>query len=428
MTLGARVAVLVRPRRVFHGWWMALSGMAIMVYTTGISFHGFSAMFDPIVKEMGWSRAQVAIGPSLQSLESGVFSPVVGFLADRLGPRSVMIGGFILGGIGFIFLGQVHALWQFYAAFVLLGMGMGAASYIVVVTAVSQWFIRKRGKALGIALLGPGLAGVVTFAFVGLIAEVGWRQAAVVAGLGLWIIGIPLALVMRRRPEEYNLQPDGDPAPSAEGAAQGVATAAAPREGSFAVREALHTRTYWLYVAALGLQQIAITGLVVHHIPALKSYGLSLQMAGLMVLVFTVASLPARYFSGALADRFDKRAVFAGALALQLAGGLFFVIVSNVWMALLFEVVYGSGWGASNPARLSLQADYWGRNIFGSLMGLQMGAAAIGGLAAPVFIGWMFDVTGSYRLAFLAVGVPLSLAVLLVLGMKRPPVRSASTG
>ena len=192
------------------------------------------------------------------------------------------------------------------------------------------------------------------------------------------------------------------------------------------MRGVLLSRPYLLYVGALSMQQVAITAMVVHHIPALVSYGFREEIAGLMVVVFTVASIPMRFFSGALADRFDKRLVVAAMLSLQLAGGVLFLFVANIWVALVFEIVYGSGWGGSNAARLSLQGDYWGRGIFGSLMGLQVGAGAIGGLLSPVLVGWIADDYG-YRIAFVTVVIPLALAVLMVLAMTRPRSGDAPT-
>ena len=102
-----------------------------------------------------------------------------------------------------------------------------------------------------------------------------------------------------------------------------------------------------------------------------------------------------------------------------MVGGVLFIFIANIWVAILFEVIYGTGWGGSNAARLSLQGDYWGRGIFGSLMGLQVGAGAIGGLLSPVLVGWLADMY-DYRIAFTTVVIPLALAVIMVLLMTKP--------
>jgi MFS family permease len=402
---------------------MVLSGMYLMFYTTGVSFFGFSAFFDAIRLDLGWSRAQVSLGPSIQAAQTGILGPTIGYLTDRLGPRIVTSSALFLGGLGFIVLGLVESQWHYYVAFILIGSGMGATAYVVVATAISNWFIRNRGKALGLTFMGPGFAGLITALLFILIDAYGWRPVAIGTGIGTWVTGIPLALVLRRRPEEYGLRPDGDSVPDEDSdtAASEGEGATSPVEASFTVREVLRSRSYWFYVVALGAQQVAITAMVVHHIPALVSFGLSMPMAGLMVVVFTVASLPMRFFSGYLADRYNPRLVLVSMLGFQLVGGIIFLMVTNVWVAVLFEVIYGTGWGGSNAARLSLQAEYWGRSIFGSLMGLQVGVGALGGLFAPVFVGWVADVS-DYRWAFLTVVVPLVVATTMVLFMRRPAI------
>lgn len=406
-----------RRPRLFYGWWMALSGLYLMFYTTGVSFFGFSAFFDSIRLDLNWTREQVSRGPAMMAVFTAILSPTIGALTDRFGPRLVTAAAMFSGGAGFIVLSRVEHAWHYYVAFILIGSGMGATSYVMVATAVSNWFLRNRGKALGLTFMGPGFAGIITALLVVLIREYGWRDAALFTGIGTWITCIPLAMVLRRRPEHYGLRMDGDP-PEADSAEPGQAgETAEPSPG--AVRSILLSRSYLLYVAALSMQQVAITAMVVHHIPALVSYGFSMETAGAMVVVFTVASIPMRFFSGALADRFDKRLVVATMLSFQLAGGILFVFIANIWVAIIFEVIYGTGWGGSNAARLSLQGDYWGRGIFGSLMGLQVGAGAIGGLISPVVVGWLAD-TYDYRIAFMTVVIPLALAVIMVLLMTRP--------
>ncbi len=415
-----------RRPRLFYGWWMALSGLYLMFYTTGVSFFGFSAFFDSIRLDLNWTREQVSRGPAMMAVFTAILSPTIGALTDRFGPRFVTAVAMFSGGAGFIVLSRVEHAWQYYVAFILIGSGMGATSYVMVATAVSNWFLRNRGKALGLTFMGPGFAGIITALLVVLIREYGWRDAALFTGIGTWVTCIPLAMVLRRRPEHYGLRMDGDP-PEPDGADSGQAgdlIDAEPSPG--AVRSILLSRSYLLYVGALSMQQVAITAMVVHHIPALVSYGFSMETAGAMVVVFTVASIPMRFFSGALADRFNKKLVVATMLSFQLAGGILFIFIANIWVAIIFEVIYGTGWGGSNAARLSLQGDYWGRGIFGSLMGLQVGAGAIGGLVSPVLVGWLADIY-DYRIAFMTVVIPLALAVIMVLLMTRPQRGAADT-
>jgi MFS family permease len=129
-----------------------------------------------------------------------------------------------------------------------------------------------------------------------------------------------------------------------------------------------------------------------------------------------------RFYAGYLADKYDSRIVTTSMLGFQLIGAILFVAIYNIWVAIIFEIIYGIGWGGSNPARLSLQGRYWGRSIFGSLMGIQIGIGALGGFIAPIFVGWVADMT-DYRLAFIFLVIPLVLSVLMIYSM-RPPMIS----
>ena len=408
----------LRRPRVYYGWWVALSGTGLMLYTTGVSFFGFSSFFDAIKTDLSWTRAQVSLGPAIQAVQTGILGPVAGFFADRIGPRIVTVAAMFVGGLGFMVLAAVQETWHFYLAFVLLGT-MGGVALVLVSTAISNWFIRKRGQALGLAFVGPGFGGILTVLLVALIEAYGWRTTAVVTGLGTWAVGIPLAMLLRRRPEDHGMLPDGDAAPAQDGTSPAAGAPTASDDAVFTARQVLHTRSYWIYVTAISGQQLAITAFVVHHIPALVSFGFSFRAAGLLVLVFTLASIPMRFMGGYLADRFDRRFIVSAMLGSQLAGAILFIFVNGWVTAIVFEVIYGAGWGGSNPARLSLQAEYWGRNIFGSLMGLQVATGAAASLTGPVLVGYLAD-TESYRIAFLAPIPALALATALVLLMRRP--------
>ncbi len=165
---------------------------------------------------------------------------------------------------------------------------------------------------------------------------------------------------------------------------------------------------------------MGFSALVVYQIPALKTFGLSASAAGFAVLAWTLGGIPGRLGAGYLADIIDKRFVLAGAFALQLAGVFLFLTISSFPQAVLYGLVHGSGWGATTPSRLALQGEYWGRSVFGRLMGLQMGASAIGGIASPIIVGLMFDRSGDYHLPLLIFLMPLAACVVLTLALKRP--------
>lgn len=408
------------PTRIFYGWWMVLAGMLLMFYTTGISFFGFSAFFDAIRVNLKWTRAEVAMGPSVQALQTALMAPFAGYLVDKFGPRIVTSIAMFIGGLGFVVLSKVTTPLHYYLAFILIGTGMGATAYVLVATAISNWFVKRRGKAMGITFMGPGFGGILVTLIVFFIEVYGWRDVANFIGFATWGFAIPLALIFRSAPEKYGQEPDGS------NVSLDKTTLLEEKDPEFSFKDVLFHKSYWLYLGALAFQQMAISAMVVHHIPALVSFGITNQLAGVMVLIFTVASLPMRFYSGYLADKYDSRIVTASMLGFQLAGAILFVVIYNIWTAIIFEIIYGIGWGGSNAARLSLQGKYWGRSIFGSLMGIQVGIGALGGFMAPIFVGWVTDIA-DYRLAFSFLVIPLAFSVLMIYSMRPPIIKKYRT-
>lgn len=415
---------ILNPRRVFYGWWIVLSGFLLMLFSTGVGFYGFAAFVGPIADSVArGSREAIGLAISIQRAESGVLGPIVGFMVDRIGPRFVLIVGFSIGGLGFIFVSQAQTLWQFYAAYFFLALGLGAGSFLVVSTAVTNWFDRMRGRALGFLFLGPGFAGILVVIIVQLVETHGWRPTLAGVGVAMWIICIPLALVLRRAPEAYGLRPDGvPPQPEADGAAVALTGGGVPvaEASRFRVGNVLRSVSYYQYVIALALQQMGFSALVIYQIDAFQTFGLSASDAGWAVLIWTIGGIPGRLMSGFLSDMFDKRFVLAVAMSMQLIGVFFFLTTSNLWGAGLYGLTHGVGWGMTTPARLSLQGELWGRAIFGRLMGIQTGTTAVPSILAPYFVGRMFDNTGDYRLPIVLMFLPLLISIVLILTIRRP--------
>ena len=148
--------LLKGPSKVFYGWWIVCAGFVSQAYVSGTFWQGFGAFFDPIVEQFGWSRAVTSGAVSLQRTESGMISPFVGYFINKFGPMRVMFLGMFATGLGFIFLSRINNLWQFYAAFALLTVGMSFGSFLVVFTTVANWFVVRRSRALSLLSAGSG--------------------------------------------------------------------------------------------------------------------------------------------------------------------------------------------------------------------------------------------------------------------------------
>ena len=180
-----------------------------MFFISGTFFYGFTAFFNPIIREFGWSRAATAVALSLQRTESGIIGPWVGFLVDRYGARVVMFIGAVITALGFFALARIHSLLAFYVAIGIIALGMSLGTMVAIIPVVGNWFDRRRSRAMTFFFAGGGLGGVLVPPLVWAIATYGWRDVVDWIGLGTLLIGIPVSLVMRHRPEPYGYLPDG---------------------------------------------------------------------------------------------------------------------------------------------------------------------------------------------------------------------------
>ena len=188
-----------------------------MAMTSGINFHGFGNFIIPLSKEFGWNRTVVSTIFSLARLEAGFIGPLEGWLVDRIGPRKLMLVGIPLMGLGFILLSRVNGLLTFMLVYVLgVTLGNSVGMHTPASAAVANWFTRKRGLAFGIMWSGVGLGGLMVPVLGWAIEEFGWRQASVMVGIFVVVVGIPVASIMRHRPEQYGLLPDGDKPPKVD--------------------------------------------------------------------------------------------------------------------------------------------------------------------------------------------------------------------
>jgi sugar phosphate permease len=415
-----------RPAKkpIFYGWWIVLAGSISQAYTSGTFWQGFGAFFDPIIDQFGWSRALTAGAMSLQRTESGAISPFVGWFVDKFGPRNVMLFGTFLTALGFILLSRIQELWQFYAAFLVLTIGLSFGTFLIVTTAVANWFVENRSKALSITMAGSGLGGVLVPVIIWLIATTDWRTGLVVVAIGHLVIGIPVSFVMKSRPEDYGLLPDGA-LPEEPDEQTGSGDAARRRtalscEVNMTTRQALSSRVFWQLAIAMGVSGMVISASI-HQIPAITSFGISRNIAGFAILGVSLFSVAGRLGSGFFGDRLDKRHVIAVSLFLQFVGTMVFAFSSELWHLAIFIVTWGVGFGASIPVRFALIADLFGRRHYGSIMGTLMTTSAIFGVIAPVLVGWIYDIRGNYRepFALMAFSVLIAIPMILTLGQAR---------
>jgi MFS family permease len=399
---------------VFYGWYIVGASILLNSYLAFAIWQGFATFFLPILRDFGVSRTVLSGAFSLRQLESGFLSPLVGYLVDRIGPRKVILAGVVLAGSGLILTGLSPNIWWFYLAFVIMSAGVGGASHGVSWSVmVARWFSRQRGRATSFAFMGGAIGGPGVILVAKLVEAIGWRPSAILLGLGLLIVGIPLSFVARSRPQDYGLEPDGDqPAPKAEGSDEKPnspdSQALIP---ATTLREAIKGSQFWALVAILGTQQISMGGLHTHQIAYFQDIGFSATQAASTVAIAFAVSAIGRIAAGVLTDWTDWRYVFAAVIVGQTTALLILANISVFWHALGFALILGLCHGMMVPIRPIIAGKLFGTTNLGSIWGTIDGAVVASGVVGPIYLGWTFDNFHTYVPAFYIMAAVLITAI-----------------
>jgi len=409
-------------KKIFYGWWIVLATSIIHFWSAGTFFYSFTAFFNPIAAEFGWSYAAISFAASLRSIEGGIASPIVGFAADRYGPRSLLFIGSILSGFGFIFLGKINSLWSFYLLFIFLSITLSLTLPVPGWTAVANWFVTKRGTAIGILSASVGMGGLLIYTVNWLIGIFGWRYALTLIGVIMWIVGIPASLVVRHRPEPYGFFPDGEVysqsiLSDSKRLADNIQT---DKTKEFSVRQALKTRSFWLLVAAVTISNGTVHAVIVHIMPYLISLNFARERSSIIASGLVFVSVVGRLGLGWLTNRINTRYLLAIALFLQVLGLIILSRIQNFWQALFFVLLYGPGYGGVITLRLTLLAEYFGRRSFGTIQGIVMAIAIVATMSFPLLTGIYYDLFGSYQSAWLIMAMLVFVSIPFAL-KARPP-------
>ena len=386
-----------KPLTVFYGWWVVGACFLIALYMGGIIFYGFTAIFEPIANEMGWSYTQISFAASLRGLEISLLAPLLGMLADRWGPRRLIFSGAVITAVGLILLSQATSLGGFYGAFVIIAIGMSSCSMTVLMTTVANWFHRKVGIATGIAVSGFGFGGLLILVIVRLIEMYEWRMTMIILALGTLVMVLPLSLLFRHKPEQYGYLPDGQvesPVTLANGSSLSQAV-----EVDVKAKQALRSRTFWHIALAFTFHTMLISATATHIMPYLSSIGVTRARSGLVATAMPLISIGGRIGLGWLGDKLDRTQITMGAFAMMSLWMFCFGYASNagIWLLAPFLLLFGIGYGGTNVLRAALAREYFGRTNFGTIFGLIVGISMLGSIVGPPLAGWVYDNWGSYQ-------------------------------
>ena len=416
-----------RPQTPFYYGWLILGMSSLATFgASGVSQVVLGGIQVYITQDTGWDRSTLSYAATAGTWGSGLIAPFIGRLADRRGPRLLMPAGLIVAGVGFLLLSGVDSVWQFYAAYVI----SRAVSNTVLIglvprTAAVNFFRRRRNIVLALLSTFRPIAGAINIQLFALIAlSQTWREGFRYLGIFSLVLIIPVILLMRRRPEDIGLLPDGATASSATTASPNAARASIPpAEVSWTVREAARTRTYWFIVATACVGTLASSSVGFSLVPYLvEGVGLSIAAAAGVLSFGTVLSI-ANVGWGVLSDRFTPRRCLM--VAMVCSGALlgYLTMVNSLAEALAFALVWGVFSGAVGSMENMMLAQYYGRDSYGSLLGIfsPFQTAALG--LGPSLSSLLRDVSGTYTLLYVVmVGAYVASAALLY--MARAPVRT----
>jgi MFS family permease len=397
--------------RWFYGWTLVLALGVTETVSYGILQYAFPVFIAPMGAELGWSMAAVTGAFSLATLVSAAAAVPAGRWVDRHGPRGLMTAGSILAALLLLGWSRVRTIEGFYALSAGLGVAMAAVLYEPAFAVVANWFHRLRGRALTVLTFIAGFASVIFVPLATRLVQVhGWREALAWLAAILAVTTIPPhALLLRRRPEDLGLHPDGAPsAPFA--AAASVPARAAVRSPSFA----------WL-AAAFALSALTGTAVAVHLIPLLLERGHSAAFAGAALGTVGLMALPGRLVFTPLGSRWPRAAVTAAIFALQGLGIAALMLgrgTAGVWA---FVLLFGAGFGAITPARAALVAELYGRGSFGAVSGTLALLLALARAAAPIGASLLYLAGGGYPLVLAVLAALSFAAAACVLGTGRHP-------
>lgn len=399
---------IARGGGVFWGWWIVIGAIVAQFAAMGSGGAIAGVFLRPMISDLGWAAAEYTLGGSTAFLVGGVAGFIVGPLVDRFGARPLMLIGACIYAMSFFLMSQISALWQF----VILSMLAGGAGFaligtLVVNSTLAKWFVARRGWAIALGSSGISLAGLIMpVSMTAIVDWVGWRDAYVVLAAVMFAIIVPAALVMRRRPEDYGLLPDGaDPRAWARLDAELAEAQVRDTEASLDRSAALRTSAIWLLILGYGCNTLALTAVLVHAIPFLTDHGFTRTEAALAIAANGGANLSSKFVWGYLLQRIHVRKLSATALCTSASGVALMLISAQVGSLGLMFVAFcfwGFGFGGSVPLSEFIWAKYFGRVHIGAVRGVGAPFTVTLGAVGPVLAGVYFDAVGSYTGAFLA--------------------------
>lgn len=457
-----------RDKGVFYGLWIVAGCFVLLFLFAGAGFYSFSIFIKPLENDFGWSRSAISLAMSIYMIVHGLAGPFVGHATETYGPRRIMTFFALLSGAAFILVSFTSSLWFFYLAYSVLSVGTAGIGFIPVSSLLSRWFIRRRGTAIGFAMVGISVGGLVMAPLVGwIISQFGWRASFIFLGLLVWLLGLPVTLfVIRASPAEMGLMPDGDEAGGAQkpcspgqyGSPPATAQAAAsvapaqvrsrvaraqvassvgsaqagspvtPAEEGWPLRAAVRTKAFFWIAATFYLASLALMGMLQHQVPLIVEAGISQTLAATALGLTAGLGGLGKLFFGRISELVPFRYAITLCFGLQALGVLILLNVESIAMVWVYVAIFGFAMGGVIVLLPLAVAHFFGLASFGVIMGSVSLVQALGNASGALISGLIYDFLGSYHYAMLAYMFLYVIATLSIFLAGKPKGYSATSG
>lgn len=398
------------PQKLFYGYIVVAVSLIIMAMMWA-GHYSFGVFFKPVLNEFGWTRATTSGAFSVASLINAFLTIIMGWLTDKFGPRIVMTISGTLLGLGFIFMSKINSIFHIYIFYgILVGMGMSGA-FIPLTSTVARWFVKKRGLMTGIVTGGSGISGLISPPIASrLISNYGWRSSFVI--LGSIVLGgvFLLSQFLKRDPSSIGQSPLGE------------VQINQPKENiiqkGLSLSEVIHYTKFWIFFPTGFCYGYCVFSIMVHIVPHAIDLKIEPIKAANILATIGGLSIIGKIMMGRIGDIIGNRTILIlGFFFISIALILIF-FTDNIFILLLSGAVFGFGYGGIAVSHSPLIAEMFGLKAHGLIFGILNLSVMSGGAIGPLITGYIFDLTRSYRNAFLLCGEIGLLGFILAIFLK----------
>jgi sugar phosphate permease len=365
----------------------------------------FGVLILPMQDELGWSRSTIVGVLTLEKLVGGVFGVWLGPRLDKYGARVIMAASAAFGGTCLILLSQVQAPWQSYVLWALMGLVSPGLLTMGPIVAISNWFVRKRGQAIMFSTLSAATSALLLAPAMAAVADaLTWRDAWLVMGGLMWLT-VPISLiVIRHRPEDVGLTPDGDPVPETPAHAR-PAFVETEADAYWTVPLALRSRSFWLLSPGFMLTTLPASSIFIHMSSYVQSRGFSVEEGAAAVSVYGIGVLAGRFIWGFAAIKAGLHRTLVSYAFLYGLSILVFTLPHDLLAIYVTIVLLGVAIAGAQQLRAQVFPDYFGRRIVGTLLGFATVISTVTSASAPLIVAMAYDQTGKYTPTFVIWGI-----------------------